>query len=125
MPQLEPPLGGLQERSEDYLYDYLRKMGGTSPELLANAELMAMMMPILRADFGIRDHYQFGPGPTLACALTALGGEADPHISSSDLLGWQALTTGPFAMRQWPGGHFYLQREQAGVLQTIADALPA
>jgi len=124
-PELPLPYAALHTQPDEALRDYLRAQDGTPPEVLAHAELMALMLPVLRADLTIHDHYTFTPGPLLTCPITALGGEADPNNNTEALLAWQTHTSGAFRMRLWPGGHFYLHAQQAGVLQTIADALPA
>jgi pyochelin biosynthetic protein PchC len=36
---------------------------------------------------------------------------------------WSTTTTGPFAARAFPGGHFYLQEHAADVLADIAAVL--
>ncbi len=124
-PMVPSPHAPLHTQPDSVLRDYLSAQGGTPPELLAHAELMALMLPILRADLAIRENYTFAPGPMLTCPITALGGEADANNPAEALLPWQAHTSGAFRLRLWPGGHFYLHAQAAAVVATIADALPA
>ncbi len=65
--------------------DHLREMGGTPAAVLADAELMAALLPAVRADFEVYETYTYSLDPPLTCALTALGGEADPHTDAAAL----------------------------------------
>lgn len=87
----------------------LRRLNGTPPEVLENTELMALMLPMLRADFAVSQTYAYveGGGP-LSCALSVYGGTDDHSFSIAELEGWSGHTTGPFLLHMFQGDHFYL-----------------
>ncbi|AUG82011.1 thioesterase [Kitasatospora sp. MMS16-BH015] len=116
--------GRAEWSDEDFVAD-LRRMGGTSEEVLAEPELLQLVLPVLRADYTLCDSYHQDPpsGPPLTCPLTILGGE-DDHYTAADLARWRAVTTGPATQHAFPGGHFYLTGESAAAtLATVTAAL--
>ncbi len=49
------------------------------------------------------------PPPAIALPVLALGGDDDEDV---DRLGeWRELTSGPFELATFPGGHFFLLSE--------------
>lgn len=101
----------------------LKDLNGTPKELMANAELMQLMIPLLRADFEVCQTYSYVPGPRLDCPMTVYGGTQDEHVSLEDYEAWQAQTTGPFKLKMFEGDHFFIHSHQQQLLQTLADEL--
>jgi medium-chain acyl-[acyl-carrier-protein] hydrolase len=123
-PQLPRRHSPLHELPEHELLDSLgQRFGGLPAELAGNAELMKIMLPILRADLAVVETYQYTPGTDLDCPLVVLGGADDPGVSAADLVAWRTQTAGPFSFRMFPGGHFFLHCTPARVLRAIADPL--
>lgn len=117
------PLSPVSRLSDAMLRARLDALGGTPPELLADDAFMALMTPVLRADFGIADSYLLRSGPVVSCPLTVLGGSEDHGVSRQALEAWQECTTGPFAMHYLPGGHFFLRSAEGQFLDRISGAL--
>jgi len=86
-------------------------MNGTPDSILLDAELMELILPILRADFAVCDSYIFHPQPFLSCPIFALGGLDDPDIKPEDIAAWRHLTSGGFRSRMLEGDHFFIQKE--------------
>lgn len=98
---------------DDRFIERLREMQGTPEEVLANRELMALMIPLLRADFELIDtHAPTSYGP-LQCPITAFGGDGDDEVDRPQLAAWQELTDGPFDLHMLAGGHFFIQQPAA------------
>ncbi|MFE0463179.1 thioesterase II family protein [Kitasatospora sp. NPDC058965] len=109
--------------SDTELVEELRRMGGTSEEVLAEPELLELLLPILRADFAVVSSYRRPEGPLLDCPVTVLGG-AEDTVTPAELERWRAVTTGRSSLHTFPGGHFYLTGEAAPqVLATVAEEL--
>jgi medium-chain acyl-[acyl-carrier-protein] hydrolase len=107
------------------LIEELRRMNGTSFELLADTEVMRLLLPMVRADFAITETFRYRPGPPLRCPVSAFGGVDDPDVRPEQLRGWAELTTGPFDLVLFPGDHFYLNDPSSGVTRRIAEGLRA
>jgi surfactin synthase thioesterase subunit len=63
------------------------------------------------------------PGPPLTCPVIALRGTEDPRASEAETLAWQRHTTGGFAMRSFPGGHFFLRDHAVEINRLIGERL--
>lgn len=103
----------------------LEKLGGLPAPLLEHRELLELLVPTLRADVAIHETYDFRDEAPLECPITAYGGAADPKVSHAQLEAWGRHTAGPFVMRIFPGGHFYLQEDRPPVLRTLSSDLQA
>lgn len=112
-----PPIHHLPKAA---FVEELRKFKGTPEEILHNAELMEHLLPILRADFLMRETYEFRPRPPLSCQVVALAGAADERISVNDLRGWKVHAGGGFQLEVFDGGHFFL-RDVAPVLHRLLE----
>lgn len=94
--------------SDAEFIDELREMQGTPEEILANAELMQMLLPTLRADFSLARNYQREEPALLPCGLSVYGGLNDAGVSRAALNDWQSCTKESIALRMFPGGHFFV-----------------
>jgi surfactin synthase thioesterase subunit len=64
------------------------------------------------------------PGPRLPCSITALGGDADPVVRTTDIAAWRAATSGPFEWLILEGGHFYVNTARQRVIEAVRRRLP-
>ncbi|MCG7526457.1 alpha/beta fold hydrolase [Streptomyces sp. OfavH-34-F] len=117
------PLKPVARLDDEGLRARLAALGGTPPELLADEAFMELMMPVLRADFGIADSYLLRTGPIVSCPLTVFGGTEDHGVSKEALQAWEECGTGPFALHYLPGGHFFLRSAERQLLETICRSL--
>ncbi|MBW3570416.1 MAG: putative thioesterase [Gemmatimonadetes bacterium] len=120
LPADRPPTHHLPE--PEFLAD-LRELGGLPPELLAHRELLSLLLPTLRADVAIHETYAFTEQAPLECPITAYGGVADPRVRRAQMEAWERHTAGAFALRMFPGGHFYLQDDRPLLLRTLSADL--
>lgn len=109
--------------SDREFVEELRRLKGTPPEVLAHAELLQLVLPLLRADFAVTQTYSYLEGPPLGCPLTAFGGLDDGEASREHLALWRELTTGDFTLHMLPGDHFFLHTSRPVLLETIARQL--
>lgn len=90
-----------------------QRYGGIPQALLNEPELLALFVPVLRADLGILEHYTCRSREPLPYALTVVGGSSDPMVPAAALNDWQRHTRGPFAVHFLEGEHFFIQSNQA------------
>jgi pyochelin biosynthesis protein PchC len=114
---------GVHKRDDDGVVRELKKLAGTEAALLADEELMRMILPAIRADYEAIETYAPRPGPRLTCPVTVLVGDNDPQVTLAEAQTWQDHTTGPFDMKTFTGGHFYLTAHQREVIALIRDRL--
>lgn len=99
----------------------LQRLNGTPREVLEHKELMALMLPLLRADFELIETYKYENGDPLDCPITAFGGTLDLEASQDMLLPWKAQTVTEFALHMLRGDHFFLR--SAELLQLLSREL--
>ncbi|MFN0222605.1 thioesterase II family protein [Paenibacillus sp. KR2-11] len=108
---------------DDRFIDKLRTMEYTPEEVLRNHELMQLLLPMLRADFGVCDTYAYTPGEKLRCPVSAYGGLEDKGVGQELVAAWGECTEGLFTMRMVPGGHFFIHPERELLTADIAATL--
>jgi len=101
---------------------WLRGLGGMPDELFAEPELMALFLPILRADVAVNDVAIEHEAP-LSCPITAMGGVDDERVTPESLDAWQAQTAATFEREMFPGGHFFIQSARAQFLGSLGRRL--
>jgi len=107
-PQLREHRPVLHHLSDRDLVAELRELGGIHEAVLRNRELLALHLPVVRADLAVNETYRHQPELPLDVPITAFGGDADPKVDESELLAWRTQTAGPFRAQLLPGGHFFL-----------------
>jgi medium-chain acyl-[acyl-carrier-protein] hydrolase len=120
VPDTDPPLGCC---SDAELLARLRHHRGTPSAILEHPELMELLLPTLRADLSLRDGYRHESELPLDVPITALGGLDDPDVSHDGLQAWREHTRARFAVRDFPGGHFFVRTARASVLSAIESEL--
>jgi medium-chain acyl-[acyl-carrier-protein] hydrolase len=105
------------------LVDELRRLGGTPAAVLDNEELLELLMPSIRADFGLVDSYGFRPEPLLDCPIHVFGGNRDAHTSPAGLQAWSRHTRGPTDVHLFGGGHFFIHDAEEEVHQHVRETL--
>ncbi|MEV0414716.1 alpha/beta fold hydrolase [Streptomyces sp. NPDC050448] len=101
----------------------MRRLGGTDQAMLDNPEVLEMVLPALRADYRALGGYTWRGGEPLATAITALIGDSDPMVTVDEARTWREHTSGDFALKVFPGGHFYLADHVGQVAATVTEGL--
>jgi medium-chain acyl-[acyl-carrier-protein] hydrolase len=122
-PQLAPRESPIHQLPADAFIARLRRLNGTPPEVLGNAELMELALPILRADFELCETYVFRATEPLRCPISAFGGLSDADVSRDELVAWQSQTEGPFSVRMFTGDHFFLSDSCPPLLRAMSQDL--
>jgi medium-chain acyl-[acyl-carrier-protein] hydrolase len=122
-PQLELDEPPIHHLPHDEFIEELRRFAGTPEEILQNAEIMELIMPLLRADFALGETYVYTPEPPLDLPISAYGGVQDEEVSEEQVAAWREQTSGEFRMKMFPGGHFFLNEDRALVLAELAREL--
>jgi medium-chain acyl-[acyl-carrier-protein] hydrolase len=101
----------------------LRRLNGIPGKVLEEAELMQMLLPVLRADFAVYETYTYSTEPPLNCPISTFGGLQDQRVSRGDLEAWRNQTNGSFSLRMFPGDHFFWNTTQPLLLQALSQEL--
>ncbi len=114
----KPHLHGLPH---DEFIAELRDLNGTPKEVLENKELMELLLPLLRADFKIADTYV-----AAQCALPIpihVFHGVDDEILNEHVTAWQELTTQPYQLTEFSGGHFFIHQYADEMISIINQQL--
>lgn len=85
-----------------------RIYGGIPRAILDEPELLALTLPVLRADLTINETHPFADEPPLDCPIHAYAGIDDPGVGRVGLEAWAAQTSAAFEAARHDGEHFYL-----------------
>ncbi|MCX2954720.1 thioesterase II family protein [Lentzea sp. NEAU-D7] len=107
---------GVHLMSDDDLITVIESLGGVPPGVLRDAELRAMVVPVVRNDYRAIETYRCAPAALITAPITALAGTDDPLVPVPAASEWTRHTTGTFAMHELPGGHFF----PVGQWETVA-----
>jgi surfactin synthase thioesterase subunit len=117
----------VSELTDDDFKQRLRYLGGTPPKVLANDDLMARVLPVLRADFSLIEQYRVEPGLRISAPLTVFTGAGDRGLTASDAVvaAWRERTAARSRIIELDAGHFFLDTHRADLLREIvADLTP-
>ncbi|WP_329034363.1 alpha/beta fold hydrolase [Streptomyces sp. NBC_00178] len=113
----------VHDRTDAIVIDRMRSLGGLSEEILAETELLKLLLPTIRADFELLDTYAYRPGPPLACPVVAFSGTEDQAVPASRVEPWREQTSAAFTHHALPGGHFFLRSAQESLLRMVRASL--
>lgn len=122
LPDDDPPIYQLPDEE---LIERLKDYEGTPQAVLEHQELMALVLPILRADFELVETYRYRERPALDCPIAAWGGVEDPDVPRDSLEAWAAVTNAACRARLFPGGHFFLHEDRPRLLAALSEELAA
>ena len=94
--------------TEDELITEMRRLGGTPLSILEDHQIMKSLLPVVRADYEILDHYNSTSGRPLSCPVIFVAGTSDSSVSEYTAAKWRGHTSGVFHQHWLDGGHFYL-----------------
>ncbi len=116
-----PPLTGLGR--DAFIRELCARYDGIPQQVLAQPEILDLILPILRADLKISESYTYQVEPPLPVRICALGGTRDPRVSEAALEAWRQHTQQSFSMRMFPGGHFFINEMTVQVVQAVHEEL--
>ncbi|GGK04482.1 hypothetical protein GCM10010123_38030 [Pilimelia anulata] len=112
-----PRADPVHRRDDDGVVAEVRALGG-SADALADPQLRALLLPMIRNDFRLIETYRPNPA-VLDVELVVLAGTDDVSLPVADTAGWSAATTGRFARHVLAGDHFYLHDHLPEVIARV------
>jgi len=111
--------------SESQLISHVKKLSGTDAGVLADPDILRMILPAIRSDYKAAETYRYRPGRPLSCPLFVLTGDDDPQVTPTEAEQWRDYTTGDFALEVFEGGHFYFSTAPDKPLAHLAECVAA
>jgi len=109
--------------TDEQLLENVARLGGTDAAVISNPDVLALVLPALRADSQAVALYRHQPSPPLRCPTLVCVGDEDPLTTVADAEAWRNLVDDHFAIRRFEGGHFYLQTAAAALTATLIAVL--
>jgi medium-chain acyl-[acyl-carrier-protein] hydrolase len=120
LPPRRKPIHTLPDRE---FRSELKALGGTPAAVIDNDELMAALLPTLRADFTVLETYEYTEEAPLDCPILAMTGAEDTVAPPADVEQWRSHTRSRFDIRVLPGDHFFIQTQRTLLLQALTRVL--
>jgi surfactin synthase thioesterase subunit len=111
------------EDRPDGMEGYLRDLGGTPPEVLAEPDLLRTLLPTIRADLIALTTAPASPEIPLDVPILAFAGARDSAAAPELMEGWRGETSARFELDVIPGGHFFDPAGELRVIRAIGDEL--
>ncbi len=122
-PQMPSSARPIYNLPEDEFRAELLRLNGTPVEVLEHAELMSLLLPLLRADFELIQTYEYSDDAPLTCPITVYGGVEDHEVPREVLAPWEQQTTARFSLHMLPGDHFFLRSASRLLLHLLEREL--
>ncbi|GAA2879556.1 alpha/beta fold hydrolase [Streptosporangium fragile] len=122
--QIEEPTD-VGEFDDEQIVEYLRVLGGTPPEVLADPDFRELVLPAFRTDFRLLGRYRPEPEPRVRTPVAVVLGDRDPEVDAADADRWREVAHCFTGVRDFPGGHFYLVEREADVVAHVVGFLLA
>lgn len=112
-----PPL------TDSEILDRVRLLDPEGAATYEHPDLRPLIMPSLRADFGLLAAYRPTRLHRLGVPVTACGGDRDPVCAVEGLSSWSDVTTQGLDVRVFEGNHFYLNARKQELVGFITSHL--
>lgn len=106
--------------------EFLKKFGNFQAlpaEILGNSQLLAMILPVLRADIKKSESYVYRESESINTDAVCFYGEEDPLVNEEAMEKWSSLFSGSFHIKAFDGGHFYYSKQREEVGKEISTIL--
>lgn len=107
------------ELADGEFLGHLKKENALPPSMLASAELLPLVLPLLRADFNMLESYQAKARDPLDCSIVTYSGKADSNCGLEQMAAWNKETRRSCLSRSYGGGHFFVQSHKEKFLADL------
>jgi medium-chain acyl-[acyl-carrier-protein] hydrolase len=102
----------------DFLAE-IRRLNGTPDGVLANPEVLEVVLPAIRADTELCETYEYTRDALLSCPIVAFCGKDDDQETAKLMGEWQRQTTGSFSLHALQGDHFFVHSSEPQLLDLL------
>ncbi|MFF9899273.1 thioesterase II family protein [Streptomyces longispororuber] len=100
---------------DDEMLEWIKKLGSFPAEVYDNPEMLALVIPALRADLRVSARY-VDDQAVVSCPLASYGGSTDPLQQAPDAMShWAGRSPRYLGHSEFPGGHFYIDNHALAV----------
>jgi medium-chain acyl-[acyl-carrier-protein] hydrolase len=121
LPNPHPPIHALPRAQ--FAEHVSRRYGEIPPAILADRDLMEILVPIIQADMELLETVEFRPVDPLTVPISAFAGETDREITVADVAAWREHTRSRFSCETLPGDHFFLKSCASSLLSRVGQEM--
>jgi surfactin synthase thioesterase subunit len=108
---------------EAEMIGWIKKLGSFPAAVYDNPEMLALVIPALRADLSVAAQYR-DDGSAVSCPLVSYGGRSDPLMEKADAMtSWTTRSPRYLGHSDYSGGHFYIDTHAAAVTSDFSRHL--
>jgi len=100
---------------DEFIEEMIARYDGIPQTLLGEPELLALLMPAMKADLCLTETYTHRAEAPFSFPLHILSGHDDTRLTPDLLTPWTHQTTGPVLLTYFDGGHFFIRDSHAEV----------
>lgn len=119
------PIAHLSDR--EFLAELRARFGLPVPDEVAAsdayAEILDLLLPVVRADLAVYESYRFVPGPRLECPIVALLATDDRSLQPAGMEAWRELTSGAFTLERTEGDHWSVLEPDGDLLRRVSQRM--
>ncbi|WP_414938803.1 thioesterase II family protein [Amycolatopsis sp. cmx-11-51] len=93
--------------------------GQFPPDVVADKDVLDLLLPGLKADFDLAVGYRYRPAPPLEIGVSVIVGTEDPHVGDAQVAPWDKECAEPPEQHRVPGGHFYFDPDPEPVVSLL------
>ncbi len=112
-----PPLSHLSDA--EFVTEVQKRYGGIPKEIVAEKDLLELLLPALRADIAMLEAYSHRPERPIATPIHAIVGGSDRMVSVEEMAPWAEEAAGEFEVSILDGGHFYFQPDPGPLVDLL------
>ena len=101
--------------------EFATKLGGLPSSVLNDPTLLDFIRPVLHADLTLISDYKYLKSNPMDIDITVFGGEKDTIAPLDELKLWEHQTSAGFVMKEFPGGHFFLDMNKDKIFNEIKN----
>jgi len=102
---------------EPEMITWMKTLGSFPAEVYANPQILAMVIPALRADLAVFSTY-VDDCAAVACPLVSYSGRSDPLMAPGAMGSWTSRARHYLGNSEFPGDHFYIDTPDHAVAVT-------
>lgn len=106
--------------TDNEFIEHLMELKGTPEEVLANRDLMELLLPTLRADFKIVETYINNSTVVIPTKLSVFAGKQDLTVELAELEPWFDVFQENDGISWFAGGHFFINENSHDVLTVLS-----
>jgi medium-chain acyl-[acyl-carrier-protein] hydrolase len=118
--RLAPPI---YNQDDSTFIQSLGELGGTPQEVLAERDLMDLLLPTIRADFKAIETWVPTEGTLSKTPILVCGGKFDKESELLRIEGWKNKTLSWCKVAEFDGNHFFIQTHRDQLMRTLKETL--